>query len=206
MKIPIDYAWNELRHHLRGFLNVQPIQRDAVARVAESGLVRVTQLKPLFKDNSAYRDWRRGIHVPDRQWERLMNRFPDIQTYARRQMRINPNGRAASPQRYRKRCRSRSRSPSPIRRKNASSNPRGRLRMLSRLGAISAAERRATQASILSVQRKNDECDDQDVNLPKPICKAVRKACRTYGANHQYIRNPTDGTEMRDYELEINYQ
>lgn len=219
MKIPVDYAWDQLSNHLRGYDHVQRFDRDAIAQIAVNGLLRVTQLRPFFRNNRAYQEWRRMLLVPHRYWQGNMELYPENRAYARRQMRVNPdNGsRPASPRMPNRRRSAgrnspppRSRSASPIRARSPQRvTPRyrrGELHMESKLGEFTTLQRRNAPRSTLSIRRMGDECDDNDVNLPKPVCKAIRKACRRYNINHQYLPLQTDGSETNDYDIRVSYE
>lgn len=60
--------------------------------------------------------------------------------------------------------------------------------------------------SVISIDPQNDECDETNVNLPKPICQAFRRVCRYYKPNRQYKDYQKDGTENRRYMFRLNYE
>lgn len=78
--------------------------------------------------------------------------------------------------------------------------------MTTKLGdEFTADEFRDAPLSLMSIENSGDECDDTDVNLPKPACKAINKACRNYNKYMEYLPFTTDGTEQRNYHVRVRY-
>lgn len=75
--------------------------------------------------------------------------------------------------------------------------------MTSRLGRVPGRAKAAAAGSILSLQKTDDECGPEDVNIPLPVCGAFNKVCRDYNALRQYVRRRPDGSERHHYDIEV---
>lgn len=206
IKIPLTTAYRLLN---RGGRRVEMHRLEALE---ENGLIRLARIRETFmRGRREYADFRNTIDVTRAEWHGVL---PIVtagnRTYVMRKMREGGGAAAAaasppgsppgSP------ARSRSTSPLPAARRRGRKYKPGELRMLARLGVMPEQERRGADRSTLSITPKGDECDDQDVNLPKPSCRLVRKVCKRYNAARQYMPYLPDGSEDKDYDISITYE
>lgn len=77
--------------------------------------------------------------------------------------------------------------------------------MYSSLGPLLRREIRAADKSTIQIIPSHDECDETDVNLPKPSCKAIRKVCRRYNSARRYMPYLADGSENKEYDIKVRY-
>lgn len=59
--------------------------------------------------------------------------------------------------------------------------------------------------SVLSIDPRNDECDNTNVNFPKPLCQGIRKVCRYYDDKRRYKSYQDDHTQNRRYRFKLDY-
>lgn len=208
-KVPIEYAVQALNQDSRGFSNPARIGYEELLNEESQYMVRVTKLRPHFASNRYYQQFRANIQVHRGYWEGIIQNDPSHKKYAQRQMRVNPTSGAASATTSRRNSRRnspvRSRSTSPTRRKTPRYG-KNQLVMASKLGDdFTRDELLAAKRSLISIQKSGDECDDMDVNLPLPACKAINKICRRYNNYRQYIPYKPDGSEQSDYQLRVLY-
>lgn len=79
--------------------------------------------------------------------------------------------------------------------------------MLRRLGDVfTADELKGAPHSVITIGPAGDECDDEDVNLPKPACQAINKVCKYYNAAKQYLPYRADGSEQKNYQIRVHYE
>lgn len=210
LKVPVEWALESLNADNRGF--VQPEQITNLDNLVQQHMVRVASLKDFFENVQAYQRFKNRILVPRRYWELAIRNDPANRTYARRQIRISPSSPAASANG----SRPPSRSASPTRRRRRSASPphlpqrpkyrRGELVMTTKLGDdFTAQEIAGAPLSLMSIEQSGDECDDTDVNLPLPACRAINKVCRNYNSLRQYAPFVADGTEHSNYRLRVKY-
>lgn len=77
--------------------------------------------------------------------------------------------------------------------------------MFANLGSVDTREIETAGKSTLTIDPSHDECDEIDVNLPIPTCKAIRKVCRNYDSARRYMPYKADGSEGKDYNFNIRY-
>lgn len=193
-KIPVVYAFDTLNANRRGYDRIYPVNIQEIESVSmnNGALVQVHRLRNLFANTGAFQEYKNGISVPDNYWQRAIATDPTITPYARRFM-SSSRSRSPSPAPPAKRGRPRSRRPS--------------LKMLSKLGTLTDQEIAGAEEdqSVMSILPSNDECDDQDVNLPLPTCQAIRRVCRYYNPMRQYIPYKPDHTENKRYKFQVSY-
>lgn len=216
MKIPVEYAFEWLNRLSRGFGVAPHVPKSAIATIADNYLVRVAHLTNFFKSKRFYQQARPGIRVPREYWAHVVQHDHTNRAYAQRQMRIASSAPvSASPSRRSSRNASRNASPraspraSPSRSRSPSPRIRyrkGELVMNTKLGEdFSPEEIRDAPYSLMAIQPSGDECDDTDVNLPMPACKAIRKVCRNYNTLRQYTNYQPDGSERSNYQIRVKY-
>lgn len=59
--------------------------------------------------------------------------------------------------------------------------------------------------SILSVDSKNDDEDDTNVNFPQPLCQGIRRVCRYYDRSQRYRKYDKDKSENDRYIFNLRY-
>lgn len=199
IKIPIEYAYDTLNDSQRGYDDVYPVDMHDLERIAinNGALVEVKRLRNLFMNGRAFQEFKNALSVPDNYWQRATFTDPSIRPYARRHMTRPLSPVPGSPRR----------SPSPARRGRPQSR-RSPLKMHSKLGELSDDEidRVDSDVSVMSIRPNQDECDDQDVNLPLPTCKAIRKICRYYDRDRRYMPYTPDNSENKRYRFNVSYR
>lgn len=179
-KVPLWYAYEKLQEHAANFPNDMSriVGMEEMERIADDKkhtLVSLTKLKQFFRKWSVFRAFK-------------MTHFQNIpQSFWEDVIKENPQKR-------------------PYVRKYARSSRKRRpqLKMKSFIGEPDMSVV-SDDDSVLSIDPRNDECDDTNVNLPKPMCRAFRKVCRYYNAQRQYSDYPDDRTQNRRYSFNLNY-
>lgn len=77
--------------------------------------------------------------------------------------------------------------------------------MFANLGHVDRDEIDSADKSTLTIDPSHDECDEIDVNLPIPTCKAIRKVCRNYDSRRRYLPYTEDGSEGKQYNFKVKY-
>lgn len=95
------------------------------------------------------------------------------------------------------RRKSRSVSPKP--------NNRKRLKLKTFVGSPRMSEV-SSDESVLSIDPSNDECDDTNVNFPKPVCQGIRRVCRYYDRARRYKPYQKDDSEKHRYKMKLLYE
>lgn len=83
-----------------------------------------------------------------------------------------------------------------------------KLKMKAKLGKFRHRELNdlSSDESYLSISPSNDECDDEDVNLPRPICRGIRRICHNYSSNKRYKKMKPDHSENKTYAFRVKYR
>ncbi|GFR02532.1 uncharacterized protein TNCT_537761 [Trichonephila clavata] len=85
-----------------------------------------------------------------------------------------------------------------------SSSPRRRLKMKAFVGPARMSDV-SDDESVISIDPLNDECDNTNVNLPKPLCQGIRRVCRYYDKDRRYRPYDRDSSENDQYAFNLSY-
>ncbi|GFR14083.1 uncharacterized protein TNCT_516421 [Trichonephila clavata] len=85
-----------------------------------------------------------------------------------------------------------------------SPSPRRRLKMKAFVGQARMSDV-SDDESVISIDPINDECDNTNVNLPKPLCQGIRRVCRYYNKDRRYRPFDRDSSENDQYAFNLSF-
>lgn len=182
LKVPRDYVFEKLIEYHDDNpdeLVEAPTQRYFNRHAVNDGvLFPVGKLKHLFRHARTFQEFKRTyLHdIPNEEWLRIVDGNPRLQTYARRFM-----SGAASNRRF-------------LRLKAYVDHPDSYL-----------PDDPSSEDSVMSIDQKNDECDNTNVNLPKSVCQGIRRVCRYHDENRRYRPFDKDDSERHRYNFNVSY-
>ncbi|GFQ78276.1 uncharacterized protein TNCT_250221 [Trichonephila clavata] len=149
--------------------------------VDHQSLVPVTKLKSFFRHAKTFTEFKANYlqTIPDEYWINTLHENPRVMPYIRRYLSTSPPS---------------SRSPSP----------RRRLKMKAFVGPARMSDV-SDDESVISIDPLNDECDNTNVNLPKPLCQGIRRVCRYYDKDRRYRPYDRDSSENDQYAFNLSY-
>ncbi|GIY03999.1 hypothetical protein CDAR_304891 [Caerostris darwini] len=197
-KIPIEFALEQLNLSLRGYQHTASLSlQDLMDLSSDDGaLIPVSNLKGFFNKPRHFTTFKRErlSNIPEEAWERALSNNPRLSRYIKKfAPQIVASGSSSSDS---------SRASSPV------GNRRNRYKMMSHLGKMTQRHlnRLSKTDSALFIEPANDESDEEDVNLPQPICKGIRRVCRYYDSNRRYKPFSKDDSENKRYLFNVRYE
>ncbi|GFS61831.1 uncharacterized protein TNCV_4345401 [Trichonephila clavipes] len=184
-KVPVLYAYEMLTDYtsqnpkdMKKLVSMDYLESIAVDN---HSLVPVTKLKTFFRHAKIFTDFKTNYMgtIPDEYWMNTLLENPRVMPYIRRYLSNSPPS---------------SRSPSP----------RRRLRMKAFVGQARMSDV-SDDESVISIDPSNDECDNTNVNLPKPLCQGIRRVCRYYDKDRRYRPYDRDNSENSQYAFNLSY-
>jgi hypothetical protein len=181
-KIPVTSAYESVNNVDSGAS--RQIRYEELEELAVDGgfLIPLSRLRPWFPNARAFRAFKQNLQIPEAHWIDAARRAPHARRYINRFITT-----VSLP---------------VVRRGNK------KLRMKARLQRSESDEQLDNlddDESLLSIAPSSDECDDEDVNLPLPVCQGLRRVCRKYGTNRQYKDFGEDSSENRHYIFRVKY-
>lgn len=205
-KIPVTFATSVLSKQPPGLVPTYNLSQ--VFALRNHGLVQVKLLSRFFQNAKMFRQFKmsRLKDVPVSNWREVWKIYPESRKYCKRFMprgsfsRADEGGRDGSS--------SDGSSNKSFRPSSPAAGNRKRLKMKAKLGSMDSSDEDVVsdEESTLFINPSNDECDEEDVNLPMPVCRGIRRVCRNYGPDRKYKKFKNDKSEKERYAFRVKYR